>query len=193
MARWRVRGSEGGQNGRRRRHKSVGRPKVPRNTKQKNDHTLQPCSLAEHLRAADYFPIIYPRGGGTRGRQPRWVAVFRQRGGSASCARAHRTDTIAAINTGEQPLTSPAEGPILYFISKLIPRDQIYCKKGVKKYTFPSLAPISLISVRWKRVSLLFFSPPFRCLEFSSTETAKRGIRRSVLDIHHPPACEISR
>lgn len=55
--------------------------------------------------------------------------------------RAHTTDTIAAINTGEQPLTSPTGGPILYFISKLIPREQIYCKKGVKKYIFSAHGP----------------------------------------------------
>lgn len=55
--------------------------------------------------------------------------------------RAHTTDTIAAINTGEQPLTSPTGGPILYFISKLIPHEQIYCKKGVKKYIFSAHGP----------------------------------------------------
>lgn len=55
--------------------------------------------------------------------------------------RARTTDTIAAINTGEQPLTSPTGGPILYFISKLIPREQIYCKKGVKKYIFSAHGP----------------------------------------------------
>lgn len=56
-------------------------------------------------------------------------------------ARARRTDTIAAINTGEQPLTSPSEGPILYFISKLIPRDQIYCKKRGEKIHLPAPPP----------------------------------------------------
>lgn len=65
-----------------------------------------------------------------------WVpTAARERG------RAHTTDTIAAINTGEQPLTSPTGGPILYFISKLIPREQIYCKKGVKKYIFSAHGP----------------------------------------------------
>ena len=98
---------------------------------------------AKDLRAADYFPIIYP----CREREVgRGVAVFRE-GRSVPVllvlGRA-RTDTIAAINTGEQPLTSPGEGPILYFISKLIPRDQIYCKKGVKKYTFVGAHPLSL-------------------------------------------------
>lgn len=69
-----------------------------------------------------------------------WVpTAARERG------RAHTTDTIAAINTGEQPLTSPTGGPILYFISKLIPREQIYCKKGVKKYIFSAHGPPPLV------------------------------------------------
>lgn len=85
---------------------------------------------------------------GNSGRMP---TAARERG------RAHTTDTIAAINTGEQPLTSPTGGPILYFISKLIPREQIYCKKGVKKYIFSlslSLGPLLPTPV---------FQPPAAC------------------------------
>jgi len=71
--------------------------------------------------------------------------VRRAGGGGARGRRrglgARTTDTIAAINIGEQPLTSPSGGPILYFISKLIPREQIYCKKGVKKYIFSAHGP----------------------------------------------------
>jgi len=73
--------------------------------------------------------------------------------------RAHTTDTIAAINTGKQPLTSPTGGPILYFISKLIPREQIYCKKGVKKYIFSAHEPPRpLLSL-----DLSFYSPDLSC------------------------------
>lgn len=138
----------------------------------------------EDLRAADYFPIIYPVGGGggetgeaegeyaPGGGFPaaedeaeeeevveeeeevkEGVTGWRRDGGTTAVGcllllllllesgRAHTTDTIAAINTGEQPLTSPTGGPILYFISKLIPREQIYCKKGVKKYIFSAHGP----------------------------------------------------
>lgn len=117
----------------------------------------------EDLRAADYFPIIYlgtsgeDRGSGggirrvvvfrrRRWRRRRWWMQEEGNGGRMPTAagesgRARTTDTIAAINTGEQPLTSPTGGPILYFISKLIPREQIYCKKGVKKYIFSAHGP----------------------------------------------------
>lgn len=48
---------------------------------------------------------------------------------------AARTDTIAAINTGgrAEALTSPAEGPILYFISKTnSPRPDLLQERGEK-------------------------------------------------------------
>lgn len=91
-----------------------------------------PSWQAKDLRAADYFPIIYSVGGGG---QRRVAAVFRA--GVGGTRERARTDTIAAINTGESRGSDvTGEGPILYFISKLIPREQIYCKKGVKKYTF---------------------------------------------------------
>lgn len=48
------------------RHKSDGHPKVPRNTKQKKDRARAGVATLERgsQRAADYFPIIYPVGGG---------------------------------------------------------------------------------------------------------------------------------
>lgn len=115
----------------RRRHKSGGQDS--RGIQNRRKDPPSPSSWqAKDLRAADYFPIIYSVGGGG---QRRVAAVFRA--GVGGTRERARTDTIAAINTGESRGSDvTGEGPILYFISKLIPREQIYCKKGVKKYTF---------------------------------------------------------
>lgn len=161
------RGAEGSASERwQKRHKSDGHPKVPRNTKQKKDRARAGVATLERgSQSGRLFSNNLPRRRGRRaagGGGVRRVAVFRQRrrrwrrwcrwrrrGPTAvgclplleSGRRAHTTDTIAAINTGEQPLTSPTGGPILYFISKLIPREQIYCKKEVKKYIFSAHGP----------------------------------------------------
>lgn len=162
-------GTRGGGNASERwqkRHKSDGHPKVPRNTKQKKDRARAGVATLERgSQSGRLFSNNLPRRRGWRAAEAEGCVGWRfsgsgvggggggvgwrRRGPTAvgclplleSGRRAHTTDTIAAINTGEQPLTSPTGGPILYFISKLIPREQIYCKKEVKKYIFSAHGP----------------------------------------------------